>query len=214
MSLRDAQRSGTDAYSPDGKLFAWIAQVVNVKKYVVEVHSLETGNVKTSALLDSLNYRDIRFSPDSKQVLVGTRDTVEILDIENSKWQKPVSLTPPKDRVVGKTVSRPIPIGLGGFPGSLYTSLQNIVYSKPAALAKFDISPTGMIAVGSEVGEIVLASLETRDIVAKLGSGERILGGKTEMIDFTPTAGHLLAYADGVLHIFKLGKDSQVINVE
>ena len=36
--------------------------------------------------------------------------------------------------------------------------------------------------------------------------GDNILGGKPELIEFSPTGRHLVAFAKGVLHIFALGE--------
>jgi hypothetical protein len=60
--------------------------------------------------------------------------------------------------------------------------------------------------VGSETGEIVLASLQSKERVGLVG--DRILGAWPEMIEFSPTGKHLVAYAKGVLHIFKLDESN------
>lgn len=209
ISLRDLKQQGQHAISPNGKLFAALSQPVRGREFVVEVHELTTGNLKRSTVLDTNNYRHLRFSPDSTQILVGTRDTVEVYDIEQDEWIDPVVLTPPEDADAGRVVTRRIPLGLG-LPGDLYTTSRDVVYAKPAALALFDVSPRGTLAVGSETGEIVMASLDSKERVGLIG--DNILGTKPEMIDFTPTGGHLVAFAKGVLHIFKL--DEKTANSE
>lgn len=205
VSLRDIKRSGQQAVSPDAKWFAWLAPVVDGRDFCVEVHSLESGKLEYSTTLDTTNYRAMRFSPDSQQVLVGTRDTIEVFDLASETWQPPVVLTPPEDADPGRVVTRRIPLGLG-FPGDLFTTSRDVVYSKPAALALFDVSPTGTLAVGSESGELVLASLESKERVGVVGDG--ILGAKPEMVEFSPDGRHLVAYAKGVLHIFQLDESN------
>ena len=200
-SLRDIQRSGQHVVSPDGKRFGALAQVVNGRDFCVEVHDLQSGKLEQSTILDTTNFSHMRFSPDSKQVLVGTRDTVEVFDIDSAQWQEPVVLTPPDDVDQGRVVTRKIPLGLG-FPGDLYTTARDVVYAKPAALALFDVSPNGTLAIGSETGEIVLASLETKERVGLVG--DNILGAQPEMIEFSPTGKHLVAFAKGVLHILEM----------
>ena len=136
-------------------------------------------------------------------MLIGTRDTIEIFNLDTSTWDEALSLTTSGNRDKGQTLTRRIPTGLG-LPGDLYTTVPEVVYSKPAALAQFDVSPAGIVAIGSETGDIVLANLKTKQRVGVLGEG--MLGGKPEMIKFTPTGGHLLAYAKGSLHIFKMSE--------
>ncbi|WP_425399256.1 hypothetical protein [Aeoliella sp.] len=214
ISLRDLKQRGQFAISPNARLFGALSQPVNGREFCVEVHNLATGKLKRSTILDVNNYRHLRFSPDSTQILVGTRDTIEVYDIEQDQWLDPVVLTPPEDADAGRVVNRRIPLGLG-LPGDLYTTSREVVYSKPASLALFDVSPHGTLAVGSETGEIVMASLESKERVGLIG--DNILGAKPEMIEFSPTGGHMVAFAKGVLHIFELDEgaaNSEVVDDE
>ena len=65
-----------------------------------------------------------------------------------------------------------------------------------------------------ETGDIVLASLESKKRVALVG--DNILGGKPSMIEFAPDGKTLVAYAQGMLHIFELGtgKEDSAIKTE
>lgn len=211
ISLRDLERTGQMVVSPDGKKFAALAQTVGNGDYCLELHDLMTGKLEQSATFDATNYRHMRFSPDSGRVLIGTRDTVEVFDIASTAWLEPVVLTPPEDVDQGRVVTRRIPLGFG-LPGDLYTTSRAVVYAKPAALAQFDVSPSGTLAIGSETGEIVLASLETKERVGLLG--DNILGAKPEMIEFSPTGKHLVAFAKGMLHIFALDETNSEITPE
>ena len=156
ISVRDIERTGQFVPSPDGQRFGALAAVVDVGGFCLEVHDLQSGTLEQSTMLPANNFRHMRFSPDSKRALVGTRDTIEIFDVESADWQDPVVLTPPEDVDIGRVVTRRIPLGLG-FPGDLYTTAREVVYAKPAALKQFAVSPNGTLAVGSETGEIVLA---------------------------------------------------------
>ena len=51
ISLRDTERAGLAAISPDGKLFAWVSKVVGASDFCVEVHSLAEGMLKASSIL-------------------------------------------------------------------------------------------------------------------------------------------------------------------
>lgn len=211
INFRDIKRDGLKVMSDDAKRYASVAYVADRSDFGVEVHSMESGLVEQSAILDKNNYRAIRFAPSGEQVLVGTRDTVEILDIASGKWQEPVVLTAAEDIDEGRVVTRRIPLGFG-LPGDLYTTARDVVYAKPAALSEFDVSPTGTLAVASETGEIVLASLESKQRVGLIG--DNILGAKPAMIEFAPNGKSLVAYANGVLHIFELGAENDNSAVE
>lgn len=204
ISLRDLPMKGQQALSPDGKRFAMLGQVVNGKPYGVEVHSLATGVLERSTVLMASNYRQVRFSSDSKQLLVGTRDTVEVYDIESNRWAPPVVLTPREEVDSGRVVTRRTPLGFG-FPGDLFMSTREVVFSKPAALVLFDVGPNGVLAVGSETGEVILASLESRGRVGVIGN--ELLGAKPEMVEFSPDGGHLVAYARGELFLIPLTEE-------
>lgn len=205
ISLRDIEQAGQSAISPDATRFAWLSKVVGRGDFCVEVHSLVSGELERSAILTVRNYRDMKFSPDSQKVLVGTRDTVEVFDISSDSWQEPVALTAPEDVDSGRVVTRKIPLGLG-IAGDLYTTSRDVVYSKPAALSEFDISPSGTMAIGSESGELFLASLESRERIAVVG--DNILGERPEVVEFSPDGRHLVAFAKGVLHVFEIGESN------
>ena len=205
ISLRDLKMRGQHAVSPNGALFAALSQPVVGRDFCLEVHDLASGKLRRSTILNASNYRHLHFSPDSTQVLVGTRDTVEIYDIGSDKWLDPVVLTSPEEVDTGRVVRRRTPLGLG-LPGDFFVTSRDIVYSKPASLVLFGVSPQGTLAIGSETGEIVMASLESKERVGLLG--DNILGAKPEMIEFSPTGKHLVAFAKGVLHIFELDESS------
>ena len=67
-------------------------------------------------------------------------------------------------------------------------------------MARFDVLPNETIAVCSESGHLRLTSMENGSV----SMGENIFGSKAEFIKATPTGNHLIAFAKGVLYIFKL----------
>ena len=203
---RDLELEGQHAISPDGKLSGAVAQIKRDKRFAVEVNSLKTGDLVAAALLKPYNFREACFSPDSKFFLVGTRDTVEILDVEANDWLDPVVLTPPEDADLGRGFTRRIPLGFG-FPGDLYLTERDVVYSRPAALAEFDCSTTGILAIGSEMGDLVLASLESKQRVGLVG--EQVLAGRPDLVRFSPKGDRLVAYANGLLYVFVLEPEKQ-----
>ncbi|TWU34918.1 hypothetical protein [Novipirellula artificiosorum] len=201
---RDLRSGGQHVLSPNGRRFGLLNKVINGQDFGVEVHDLEKGTVERATTLETNNFRHMQFSPDSTQLLIGTRDTIEVFDIESDQWLDPVVLTPPEEADSGRAVTRRIPLGLG-LPGDLYMTSRDVVYAKPAALSLFAVAPNGVVAVGSETGGIVLASLDTKDRIGVIG--DEILGVKPEMIEFSPTGGHLVAFANGMLHVFKLNEE-------
>ncbi len=201
VRLQNTKSSGESAVSADGKLLAFVSRMREGNSFGVEIHDLVEGRTKSAIFLNQLNYRRICFSHDGKQLLVGTRDSIEILDIANNKWDENIALRPEAEKDTGEIVNRRIPLGFG-FPGDLYTSIPEVVYSKPAVLTTFDLSINGTIAVASEEGSIVLANLQKR---ARTGVLKQVsLGAPAESILFTPDGRQLIAYARGILHIIGL----------
>ena len=100
-----------------------------------------------------------------------------------------------------------------GFPGDLYTTTREVVYARPAALSLFDVAPNGTLAVASETGQIVLASLKSKERAGLVG--DNLLGARPEMIEFSPTGQHLVAFAKGVLHIVDIkNKNEQLTSTK
>lgn len=201
VSLRDIEPRGQHAFSRDGKLYSRVGKLESNRGFGIEVLSLETGHLLACAPFEAKGYSALQFTPSADKVLVGTRDAIECFDISTGEWTEAISLTDKEVRDPGRIVRRKIYAGLG-FPGDLYITRPEVVFDKPAALHQFAVSPSGGIAIASETGDIVLASLETKSREAVVGEG--ILGTRSEMIEFTPSGSHLVAYADGLLHIFKL----------
>lgn len=211
LTPRDLKLEGRQVVSPDGKRFGSVAELVRGREFGVEVHAVESGRLEASALLKPYNFRRVRFTPDSKQFLVGTRDSIEILDIASGEWLEPVVLTPPDEADLGRGFTRRIPLGFG-FPGDLYLTERDVVYSRPAALAEFDVAPSGVLVIGSETGDLVLASLETKQRIGVVG--EQVLGGRPDFVGFSPTGRHLVAYARGELFLFPLTEEELKASIE
>jgi WD40 repeat protein len=201
LMLQDVEARGQGDTSPDGEYFSFVGRTRKGRKFAVEVHGLYEGAIKASLPFSQSNYCELHFSADSRKVLVGTRDSIEVLDVDSANWESPVPLVPAGERDGGKVVSRRIPLGLG-FPGDLYTTVPEVVYSKPAALTAFASSATGLVAVASEQGDVVLFDLPSRARIGQIG--DKVLGAPAEFVDFTPNGKHLVAFAKGVLHIFSV----------
>ena len=118
LNFRDITKDGLKVVSNDAKFLASVAHLADKSDFCVEVHSLADGVAVHSAILDNNNFRAIRFAPDGESVLVGTRDSVEILDLASGNWKEPVELTAPENVDQGRVVTRRIPLGLG-LPGDL-----------------------------------------------------------------------------------------------
>ena len=207
VTLRDTTSGGKGAISPNGKLFAWIGKVVGSKKKCLEVYSLENGRVVYCSGYLDMTIQDIRFSANSKHVLIGTRDTVEVFGlVDSGKWLEPISLVPESERDSGRVVSRRIPGGLG-FPGDFYVERSTVQYASPAVLSKLTVSQSGTVAIASETGCITLTRL---DGDRKIRSVSKKEFGAVELIEMTANDRQLIVFAKGNLSIVDLGSAQQL----
>lgn len=204
VMLRDLLVNGTGAVSPNGMLFGWVSKVQGSREFCAEVYELKDGQVIASGILDSNSPQSVRFSPNSKFLMVGTRDSVEAFDIKSGSWKDKIALVGPGEADDGRIVKRKIPLGMGGLPG-LRTSYSEKVYSKTASLSDFDVSPQSVMAIGSEAGELSLLYMRNKQRQRR-ELGERILKSKAQLVRFSPTGHRLVAYAGGNLHIFSIGE--------
>lgn len=201
LTPRDAEMEGFHAISPDCKLCGWISRLKGSRKEAcVEVFSLATGSIVASGVIQSRDYKGIQFAPDSKTLLIGTRNTIEVFDIADQEWRSTISLVAPEERDEGRMVKRDAPVGLRSRGLEPRITAYFREYSKPAALCSFDVSASGLIAIGSESGELIVTKLTNPSVRRALG--EKILKSKPEFVAFDPTGRHCVAYAGGEMFIF------------
>jgi len=184
--------------SADATLLAFAGEMKSERGYGLEIHDLATDRLLVATELTFSAIQKICFSHDGKYLLVGTRDSIEIFDVGANTWQESLLLAPERERDFGEVVQRRHYGGFG-FPGDLYLTVPEIVYSTPAPLINFDITPSKTIAIASEDGKIALASLDERRIFGVVG--DEILEGPVDFMQFTPDGRYLVAYSEGMLHI-------------
>ena len=200
VTPRDAGMKGFGAISPDCKFFGWVSKLKGSRKEAcVEVFDLATGRIVSSGVMPSIDYKGIDFAPDSKTLLVGTRNTIEVFDIAGENWKAAISLVPPEDRDKGRMVKREARVGLSARGLEARITAYFREFSKPAALCDFDVTASGQIAIGAESGDLILTDLANSSVRHALG--EKILKSKPEFVAFDPTGRRCVAYAGGELFI-------------
>ncbi len=200
LTLRDTMQKGQGTIAPNGKYFGWVAVLQDGWDVCAEVYSLESGRVVASNVVKSRRIQRVRFSADSKHLLVGTPSSVEVLDIASGSWKGAVKL--PEGPEIDRVVKRSVPLGLGGLPG-MRSSYKETVKSKADPLSDFDFSPASILAVGSAAGDLTLV-YKKRGETQFLKLDDRMLNSRAEFVRFNPTGDRLVAYAKGNLHIVNI----------
>ena len=77
-----------------------------------------------------------------------------------------------------------------------------VVFSGPARLYTFAVAESGLLAIGSETGDITLYDLVTGGQVTQLPIS--VGGGRIEALAFGPKGDRLVAFSSGTLHLFSI----------
>ncbi len=86
------QDIGQVAVSPDGKLFAILATRRDRDGDGIEIFTIASRERLTYAPFPGDSWYQIRFSADGSKLLIGTRDTVQILNIKTGKYEDALTL--------------------------------------------------------------------------------------------------------------------------
>ena len=201
VTARNIEKPKSPTVSPDQRMLACVGKIKDHDLLALEVHDLQTSKLRVAVPLDMVLCKGLAFSSNSEKLYVASRDTVQVLDIASKKWLDSIALVPPEMTDPGQIVNRRIPLGLGG-PGDLYTAVQSRVFSSPAPLHTFAVARNGLLAVGSESGDVTLYDLKSGDKVAELPMSHD--KGVVEAICFNSDCDRLVAFSNGVLHVFAI----------
>ncbi len=167
VTTRNIEKPKSPYVSPDQRMLACAGKLIGHGRLAIEVHDLRTSKLHVTLPLEMVQCKGLAFSGDSQKLYVASRDTVQVLDLTTKKWLDAIALTSPHMRDSGRVVNRRIPLGLGG-PGDLYATMKQRVFSTPAPLHTFAVSKNGLLAVGSEKGDVTLYDLKAGNRIADL----------------------------------------------
>ena len=180
----DVKDVGQPAISPDGKLFAVIANNRSGEGYGIEVFSIASQERLAYVPFPGETWLQIRFSPDSSKLLIGTRQSVEVLDVKTRQYGKPYTLgwNPPKADLKKDTT---------GATGAVVRSTADAVgfnlararqRSPQQLLYQFAVSSQGVLAVGDPFGLVTIWDMVTGTSLKKFPTEH---GEYIEAIEFS-----------------------------
>lgn len=197
------ENRGQWAVSPDGTRFALLARRADGEPgTAVEIFRVETGETERVVPFAKDSWYGVAFSADGSQLLVGTWDTVEVLDLERGEFVEPMRLAPKpqKEEPAEPTTG-------GGTPGaSVAVAAADIVgpignedLAEDRQLTSLATSSRGLIAVGGPDGRVRLWDLNAKRPVYAF---ERLAEEPVTKIAFSPDGRWLTYYVEsGELHL-------------
>ena len=197
------ENRGQWAVSPDGTRFALLARRADGEPgTAVEIFRVETGETERVVPFAKDSWYGVAFSADGSQLLVGTWDTVEVLDLERGAFVEPMRLAPkPQQEEPAE------PTTGGGTPGaSVAIAAADIVgpigdedLAADRQLTSLAASAQGLIAVGGPDGRVRLWDLNAKQ---PLYAFERLAEEPVTKIAFSPDGRWLTYYVEsGELHL-------------
>lgn len=165
----------------------------------LEVHSLHDASVLASAEIPGPSAWCGTFTPDGKQLAIGTQDSIEFFDLSEKRWVRQIPLFEGGKRDEGVATRRRVAAGFGLEGDSFFESGPTTIFVKAAKVKRMRISTGGLIAAGGGNGVMRLLDLETGKILHEIKPVDE--EGEVERVDFTPDGNRLLYFSRGNLHI-------------
>nr|QRW40691.1 hypothetical protein [bacterium] len=199
LSPEAVESIGQHAISPDGERFALLAGRIDGPGVAIELFEV-VGSESTAVVpFPGETWYQVAFTPDGSRLLVGTWDTVEILDLERGEFIEPLPLAPPGS---GPEDARPA----GGDPAAaaaIRSADRNAFGPSggpagPRRLRCLAASPRGLVAVGGQSGAVGLWDLGSRKLLHLI---EARPDAPVEHVAFSPDGRWLASYLEGELHL-------------
>jgi len=203
LATEAIETSGLWAVSPDGKYFGAVGRRRGNgdTQYMVEVFDLATRERLFATPYDD-SYREVRFSTDSKEFLIGSHDSVYVLDLKETEFAKQLNLGwKPTLRSEAGDVSE----NAGKGPTGWWLK-ETSGRSPNPLLTSFDLGADGMLAVGAPTGEVTLWSSETGEMIRQVTPP---VGHKAEKVRISPDGKWIAYYVNGMLTLETVELDEE-----
>lgn len=200
LDCQNIRQPSLTALSADGSHFAVVGGTDNITRQIVEVFDVPSSKLLYSLAYDKGECYGLAFSPDCKELLYATRDSIDPLNLSNGRWGEELLLIPAELRDPGRIAQKHVPIG---FAGGLTTSYPVRVYSTNAPLTHFQVLADGRFVVVPQEGKISIWSWTERNFLEELPyavPSRKAVSG----VLLTGDERHLAIYAEGELLIYPL----------
>ncbi len=203
IATEEIKADGLKAISPDGKYFGAVGRrrEKGETQFLVEVFDLATRKRLFATPYDD-SYREVMFSSDSKDFLIGSHDSVYVLDLAETEFSKQLNLgwkpTLRTDVDDGSDTTEQGPTG--------WWLKQTSGRSPNPLLTSFDLGAEGVLAVGAPTGEVTLWSAATGEKIRQVAPP---VGHKAEKVRISPDGKWIAYYVNGVLTLETIEPDSE-----
>ena len=192
--------SGVWILSDDCTLFAIAGQYRGDQGGLgIEVFSVIDGKLLAAAELPANSAWCGTFTPDDKQLLIGTQDSVEVFDLSEKNWVREIPFFQNGERDQGVATRGRIAGGFGLEGDAFFQTAPTTIFTKPAQVNRVALSRTGLLAAGGGDGVVRIVDFETSRPIKAFPRIEK--EGGVELVAFTPDDKRLLYFVRGTLHI-------------
>jgi hypothetical protein len=165
----------------------------------IEVFSVIDGKLLAAAEIPANSAWCGTFSPDGKQLLIGTQDSVEVFDLSEKKWIRQIPFFVNGERDKGVATRGRVAGGFGLEGDAFLQTAPTTIFTKPAQVHRVALSRTGLLAAGGGDGVVRIVDFETARPIKAFPRIEK--EGGVELVAFTPDGKRLLYFVRGTLHI-------------
>jgi len=202
IATEEVKPSGLRGVSPDGKWFAVVAErrQRGDTRFMVEVFDLATRRRVFSIPFDD-SFQETKFSADSQQFLIGSHDSIYVLDIGEREFTKQINLGwKPTMRIDADAEHGDSPKGPVG-----WWFKESSGRSPHPLLTTFDMTADGVLAIGAPSGEVTLWSATDGSKIRQVEPpGEHAV----EEVRISPDGKWITYYINGTLTLDSLAVDS------
>ena len=216
LQTEEVNNVGQYALSPDSKVFAVLATRCegHGEGSAIELFSVASRERLACIAFPKQSWFQMTFSSDGSRLLVGTWDTVEVLDVNARRLLRPLTLSregptstdtvQPRRKVQADSADIVGESMLRAASEVLSTGRASEVpehHSPRLLVACLACSSNNIVVIGDHDGKVSLWDLSSRKVVADMPCTEK---KKVERIEFSPDGKWLAYYVAGVLHVVEL----------
>lgn len=203
LNMQSIRFPGLQAVSGDGKSFAVLGDTDEGE--AVEIYDVASGERRRIVKLPrwevpslrGLMCYDMVFTPDDKQLLIGTWDRVQTLNVANGELETPLAVDDGQRRTRKRSKARFT--HLTAVADQIGVERSNVSFGK-RAVHKLAVSPQGVVATGDSYGNVKLWTLRDGTKLHQLP----VLQGEDKEIEglaFSPDGRWLAYFVQGTLHV-------------
>jgi WD40 repeat protein len=210
MTSEELQHFGQHAVSPDQRRFATLSFTTRDRnKYGIEVFDVTKMERTLSLPFDRRSFAALKFSADGKELLVGSRDRIDVIDVATGKFQRSYRLDGAVTTTSEDDHPKKNPVRLDGGVGNSVAGAAaadvGTIYEPPTHKVESIAVSQTLLAVASPWGHVDLWDLATGVSMKSFplaADGQKIYGQrKVEVMEFSPDGRWFVFFVNGVLNI-------------